>query len=136
MTMGAVSAAAYDVITVVIDGEPVPKARPRVIHNGGSGRVFTPKKTIEAEQRIGWEIRRVYPGLLADPERRWLVWARFDCVQGSDVDNLTKLVLDAANRIIWVDDRQVERLDIWRRHVWEKPCTRLRYVPLPVEEEL
>ena len=33
-----------------------------------------------------------------------------------DLDNLTKLVLDSANGILWVDDGQVARLEVEKRY--------------------
>ena len=93
-------------IRFTVPGEPVPKARPRVVN----GRTYTPKRTVEAEKAIGWAFREAMPGF--DP---------LTCLVGmcctfytksqkprADVDNLVKTVQDALEGIVYVNDRQVE----------------------------
>ena len=109
------------VCRVTVPGEPVPKARARVLSRG----TYTPKRTREAEERV-----RSY--LAAS---RW--WTRWP-VQGrlrvellffttskrrTDLDNLAKLALDASNGAVWVDDSQIDDLHIRRVRVPVNPST-------------
>lgn len=93
-------------IFFTVPGEPVPKARPRVV----KGRTYTPKRTAEHEEAIGWAFREAMPGY--DP---------LTCLVGmrcafytksqkprSDVDNLVKTVQDALEGLAYVNDVQVD----------------------------
>lgn len=95
------------IIDLTIDGEPMPKERPRF---GMGGRVYTPAKTKKAEAAIGWQVKSKLRGIEPDKQSDFGVEVVFHCASPSvDLDNLTKLVWDALNRIIWHDDRQVTR---------------------------
>ncbi|HEX7124165.1 MAG TPA: RusA family crossover junction endodeoxyribonuclease [Thermodesulfobacteriota bacterium] len=97
---------ARTLVVAVILGEPVPKGRPRL----GLGRVYTPRATRLAEEAIGWNLKLAMRGgpFLGDVR----VALRFrETTRRADLDNLVKLVLDAANGVVWRDDRQVVALD-------------------------
>ena len=97
-------------LTVTIPGKPVPCPRPRVSKNG----------TYYPASYMAWqEMAHV---LLRDEcvkrrggkmfERRVGVEVRFFGAHGSaDLDNLVKSVLDAAQGAVFVNDRQVYRLE-------------------------
>lgn len=96
------------VVSLTIDGEPVPKARPRF---GAGRRVYTPTKTKKAEAAIGRQIKSVLRDTEPDGASDFGVEIVFHCaLAGTDLDNLTKLALDACNKLVWRDDRQVTRL--------------------------
>jgi Holliday junction resolvase RusA-like endonuclease len=86
---------------------PVPKGRPRF----GSGRVYTPERTQQFETTLRWLLRQatlkqgcVIPVLAGDVALELDFWvARRD----SDADNYAKAVMDAGNKILYKDDRQV-----------------------------
>lgn len=111
---------------VVVPGEPVPKARARVV----DGHAFTPKRTAQAEAR--------FRQFLATAERssltRWpeseplRVEAVFHTAsrRRCDLDNLGKLVLDSGNGVIWRDDSQIDTLRLERRRGAAEPRTELR----------
>jgi len=90
----------------VVPGEPVPKARPRL---GRGGRWYTPSRTRDYEQRVGWEARiagaRPVEG---DVAVRIVVRGprRFD------LDNVAKTILDGLRGVAFADDRQVVHLDV------------------------
>lgn len=90
-------------IKIVIEGRPVPKSRPRMVR----GRVYTPRKTQQAEEKIAWYA--IAQGI--KPLEGYLkVECRFyfKGKQHSDCDNLLKLVADSGNKgILWKDDRQI-----------------------------
>lgn len=101
---------------------PVGKARPRL----GGGRVFTPKKTRDAEKRIASAAKAAMSGM--SPVSVPLVML-VECVfpvpvsytakmrreieSGArvppkvDADNLAKTAADALNGVVYVDDSQV-----------------------------
>lgn len=96
------------VLLVEIPGEPVSKGRPRFFN----GHAVTPKETRAAEQVVGLLARARLQG--RDVDARSLFAATLFFATSSpalrDLDNLAKLVLDALNKIVWKDDRQVEEL--------------------------
>lgn len=109
-------------ITFFVPGEPVPKARPRVIqrhtiHGAGeyvTTHAYTPRRTIAHEQAIGWRALAAHPGLNPDAQHEWAVFLQFFCQRrpgrlwpAADTDNLVKAVLDGLNGVAWKDDSQV-----------------------------
>lgn len=114
-------------VRIVIPGDPLSKARPRFATNG-NGTVYTPKTTTQAEGAIADAIRLAYPSLKADMESSFRVRIRFFSAtwQRRDVDNMSKLVFDACNRVVWADDSQVSELSAAIvRGVKEEPRTAL-----------
>lgn len=102
----------FPLCRVVVPGEPVPKGRPRV----WKGRARTPLRTVEAELRFGWRVKAACVGLDLPSDRLFRVelvfrstWPRGSS-RGCDIDNATKLALDALNGVVWRDDHQVIEL--------------------------
>lgn len=103
----------------VIDGNPIPKGRPRhVTRTKKSGETFvatiTPDRTLAAEGQIGTIVKRdKHPDHEPD-DREYVVelwfWTDGRRDRRADVDNLQKTVLDGLNQIVWNDDRQVVQL--------------------------
>lgn len=101
-------------IILVIPGNPVPLERPRVTRSG----TITPKRSAEAKNEIA-QLTKI--ALMGHPERfplheEFNVTASF--YEGvkteshmADVDNCLKLLLDALNGIVWVDDKLVTRIE-------------------------
>lgn len=91
-------------VHLIVPGEPVPKARPRVVRTGA----YTAPRTRDQEIRLLGYLKAQYPRLRPD---RSLLSVSVECwfkgTRKADVDNLLKLVLDAFNRIVWDDDAQV-----------------------------
>lgn len=99
----------------LIKMEPVAKARPRVTKQG---HTFTPKKTKAAEIEIKKQIKAQSPEALNGAlkveinfyfKRPKTVKRKYHTVK-PDCDNLTKLVCDALNGILWKDDAQIVNL--------------------------
>lgn len=118
-------------VTLNLPGTPTPKGRPRATRGG---RMFTPAKTRQAEESIAG---RAMAQVLAMPEavrtalpyagpllvtavfvmpvpKSWPMKRRIAALGGSapptskpDLDNLFKLVTDALNGVVWVDDSQI-----------------------------
>lgn len=110
---------------------PTGKGRPRF----GKGRTFTDPKTVAAEAEIRWLLQKENPPKFEGPVgiivRFYLKRPKsapkdreLPCTR-PDVDNYLKLVLDAANGILFDDDAQVvlatvekiygdpERIELW-----------------------
>jgi Holliday junction resolvase RusA-like endonuclease len=90
-------------------------------------RIYTPTTTAKAEQEIGWRFRQAYPGLAPDKVMRYAVRLTFHCRREGrgDVDNRTKTVLDALNKIVWDDDRQIDELHALIVHRATNPRTEI-----------
>lgn len=89
-----------------VDGEPRSKARPRL---GRGGNVYTPRKSAQAEEEIGWAFRQVAGSYTPHKNDTFGLCALFFAAtrQRRDVDNMLKLISDGLNGIAWVDDAQV-----------------------------
>lgn len=92
-------------ITLTIPGNPIPKARARVVN----GHAFTPARTREWEAVVADHYRIMCGVKHNGPLAVELTFYRKDR-RGADVDNLQKAVLDALNGIAWRDDSQIDRL--------------------------
>jgi Holliday junction resolvase RusA-like endonuclease len=113
-----------DPVTVIINGEPVAKGRPRMTRRGF---VYTPAATrrFEAHGRLSAQLAMGDRPLIDVPVRIELLvelpvpasWSRrktADAITGHirptsrpDVDNYLKAILDAINSIVVADDAQV-----------------------------
>lgn len=122
-------------ITLSIPFCPVAKGRPRMTRQG---RAYTPAKTRLAENQIkAWlmgENLLPFDGpldvsvfVIMPMPKSWTPKKKQDALDGflmptskPDLDNICKLVLDAANGILWHDDAQIVRLDLAKAY-GEKP---------------
>lgn len=88
-----------------IQGEPAPKKR-RI---GQGNRAFTPKQTVEAEKAVRSAFRTALPDWQPEPDNTYGVLIEFttSSVSKVDLDNATKLIWDALNKVFWQDDIQV-----------------------------
>ena len=100
----------YDAIkraAFTVDGEPIPKARPRL---GRHGKTYTPSRTTTWEEQVGWTYREAQ-----GPEFHGSVHVtlrfRRKSRRRADLDNLIKSVLDGLNGVAWQDDSQVKCIE-------------------------
>lgn len=109
----------------VVAGEIVGKGRPRFTR---SGRTYTPKRTTDYERTIKTAYLNKYSYLSQKALRikicAYLEVARshpkvkkskmlmnlLQCTKKPDIDNITKVVLDALNKVAYQDDTQVVEL--------------------------
>lgn len=110
-------------VTVTVPGQPVSKQRPRF--NTTTGRAATPQVTKAAEARVGWALREAFPTVNRRSEFKVSLWFYSKDRRRRDIDNLTKLCLDAANGIVWQDDSQVVELHAWHVRGCLEPLTRI-----------
>ena len=91
-------------VTFEIDGQPLPKQRPRV----RNGRAYTPSKTRAYESRVAW-LARAEMGPREPMTGNVCVDLQFRRKgdRRADLDNMCKAVLDGLNGIVYNDDYQV-----------------------------
>jgi Holliday junction resolvase RusA-like endonuclease len=127
-------------VTIWVEGEPVAKARPRMTRGG---HVYTPHKTIDAENAIrkawqeegGREIRgpvSISCWFYLETPKSWSKARKALAEDGEilpekvpDIDNLLKTVLDALNGLAFPDDKEVCRISAIKKYS-EKPGTLIR----------
>jgi len=100
-----------ELLSLTIEGDPVSKARPRF---SKQGHTYTDRKTVAAEAQI----RKLAKALITEPyEGKVGIALQFYCAtrRRTDGDNLQKLVMDALNKVAFVDDYLVEE-SFWRVH--------------------
>jgi crossover junction endodeoxyribonuclease RusA len=94
------------VISFVVPGKPVPKARARVMRGGWS---FTPKKTLDYENLIklvGISRRNALKVSISGGSFSIKVIC-YGARKNGDVDNYLKSYMDALQGVFWVNDCQI-----------------------------
>jgi Holliday junction resolvase RusA-like endonuclease len=97
-----------------VPGDPTSKARARFTGRGYASRAYTPAATHEAERMVATWFKAYAPlDWTVDKDRAFGVDLVFKCAtwHRRDLDNMTKLVLDALNKVCWQDDMQVTRIN-------------------------
>jgi Holliday junction resolvase RusA-like endonuclease len=106
--------------------EPIGKGRPRVSTIGDRPVLFTPEKTVNSEAEIRVWLRQLIPNHIpfdgpveiqfyAYVERSNAAAKRAYPTGKPDLDNIEKLLFDAFNGIVWVDDAQVVQVEKGKR---------------------
>ena len=115
-----------------IDGEPVPKGRPKFTNRAGFMRTYTPRKTVDYELAVKAAAQAAMgpTDLLETPIGVYLYMRlpipkshskkrREACLSGQekpikkpDIDNLAKSILDGMNGVVWKDDSQIVSLHV------------------------
>ena len=103
-------------IQFFIEGQPVPKSRPRVVSKGKRRFAYTPKRVKEWETHIkkvaeshcsspfDWPVIVALKFYMPRPKsRRHDLWV----TTTPDLDNLEKAVLDGLNGVVYTDDKLV-----------------------------
>lgn len=112
-----------DHLHFTLDGDPIPKGRPR---NFGK-RTVTPQRTRDAEASIRERVTLLdltpYDGPVAVSLTFWCRTHR-----RTDLDNMVKLVTDALNGLAYTDDHLIHRLTarLYRSAIGEAPRTEVR----------
>ena len=122
----------------VVAGEPVAKGRPKFSARGGFVKVYTPAETLKHEEVIRCNASNAMRGLGLLPTGRplyvkvfvfkgipdsWSQKKKALAISGEilptgkpDGDNYAKLVLDACNGVVWVDDCQITDIYVKKRY--------------------
>ena len=114
------------VVTFTVDGDPVPKGRPRFARRGQFVQTYTDSKTLEYETHVAMRARHAIgsseplKGALsvflylryAVPEsytkkRKEACLLGLEFPKRIDLDNVYKSITDAMNGIVYVDDSQI-----------------------------
>lgn len=125
--------------SLIIPGPPKGKGRPRATRQG---HMYTPKDTATNEAIVRMEFRAKYPAWepIAGPVRltvhlvhaipaswtkkkQMIACTLFPTVK-PDLDNSTKLIMDALNGAAWKDDKQVVSLSVLKEY-GQTPKTRV-----------
>jgi Holliday junction resolvase RusA-like endonuclease len=103
----------------IVPGNPIPKARARVLR---TGRSYTPRTTQEHEETV--RVCAVKAGVRPEngPIRMNLHFFR-ENAQRCDWDNLAKCVTDALNGIAYEDDSQIVQCHVLKDVDRENPRT-------------
>ena len=116
-----------DIIKVSIPIRPLAKERPRTFKRGGKSVTFTPPRTRKYEADVAMIMKSAMVGkeklsgqvcvsasFTKDGAeiKFWGTGSQAESKLRGDLDNYLKAVLDAANGIIFHDDKQVERITL------------------------
>ena len=94
-------------IAFSIPGNPVPKGRPRF----GGGRAYTPNRTKAYESKVRMLALQARQECRQRPLRGDVSVVIDICgYKRADIDNISKSILDACNGVLYLDDRQIQRL--------------------------
>lgn len=134
-------------ISFIVNGEPMAKQRPRVSTFNGYARAYTPKETLNYENRVLMCYKQVHNDtLIAYPTQMLAVTieAYFGLTKGDygkkglnksgrekmdhiycpthkDCDNIAKIVLDALNGVCYKDDKQIVMLLVIKKYTENQP---------------
>ena len=111
-------------LSFIVEGKPQGKGRPRFTK---SGHAYTPKGTaeyerliqasylakygklmIEHDKPIAVHIKAVFqpPSSISEKKRQWMIKKDFP-TKKPDIDNICKVYMDAMNKLVYADDKQV-----------------------------
>lgn len=102
---------------------PRAKQRPKTTFKNGHARTFTPRETLAAEAALAQQwVGQPIEGPIAVSILMTDAWVDV-CITSSpepespklrrgDIDNYTKLILDALNGVAWIDDRQIAVINV------------------------
>jgi Holliday junction resolvase RusA-like endonuclease len=132
-----------NILRIIISEEPQAKGRSRVVFSGGKVHSYTPERTKVAQDSIVVRLKRYKDRCFAKeiplkltatfyrtrskylPKRETLPFRK------PDLDNLLKLLSDAANGILFVDDAQLTTINVRKRWT-DRDCG---YITLRLEED-
>jgi len=114
------------VVTFTVDGDPIPKGRPRFARRGKFVQTYTDAKTIEYETYVALKARQAigasepFNGALSvflylryevpasySKKRKEACLSGLEYPKRIDIDNVYKSITDAMNGIVYLDDSQI-----------------------------
>lgn len=120
------------IVKFIVFGKPQGKARPRFTKNG---RVYTPRKTADYEKQIrnayiqasdgfSFEELAVKTKIVAFMQKPKRNFSDYPATK-PDVDNISKIVLDALNGVAYRDDKQVVKCEIEKCYAYDAEPPRI-----------
>ena len=97
---------------MIIHIQPIPKGRPRTVSKNGRTWTYTPPRTKEFEEKLKWLLKQGNPKPYDCPLS---LTVSFGYKRDADIDNFIKAFCDAANGILWNDDRQIREIHACKR---------------------
>lgn len=101
----------------VLNGKPIPLARPRIGKNGGynpqASSIQAARWVLKSQCQLPFDDRHHVRILFEMPmPKSWTARTRADSagkphIGRPDIDNLIKFALDAGNGVLWTDDAQI-----------------------------
>lgn len=107
-------------LKLIIAGKPVIQQRPRL---GRFGNFYDPgskeRKELSAKLLAGRQRNGLYAPYDGDLSVRVCFFYKPHGRRKVDLDNLCKAILDSGNNVLWIDDSQIQHLDLWKTQVDE-----------------
>ncbi len=129
-------------ISFTVHGDPVGKGRPRITTRGGFVRTYTPDATRDYEclvadlahremmihglmptydaVRVEIDAHFAIPKSYSKKKHQQAIRDEIKPMVKPDIDNIAKAILDAMNKTIYIDDKQVVELDVRKFYTDEK----------------
>lgn len=129
-------------ISFVVHGDPVGKGRPRITTRGGFVRSYTPDKTRDYEclvadiahrEMMNCGLMPTYDAVKVEIDAHFPIPKSFSKKKHEqairdeikpmvkpDLDNIAKAILDAMNKTVFIDDKQVVELIVRKFYTDEK----------------
>lgn len=122
-------------VEILIEGNPVPKGRPKFSVRGGFARAYTPAKTrayeeivrqqgivamegsepLETPLNVSVRLFMQIPKSFTKAQKAKAYTGELAHTKKPDLDNLAK-VLDGLNGVVWKDDSQIVRMVLEKRY--------------------
>jgi Holliday junction resolvase RusA-like endonuclease len=121
------------VYAFTVPGQPIGKARARVVLNRGKVRAFTPDKTARFENLVRCAFVAAYPNHVPlegpvsvcvyayflppkcfKPKGKYVDTESVPHTKRPDSDNICKSIFDAGNGVIWRDDSQIYQMHVFK----------------------
>jgi len=104
------------IVSFVIDTNPLPKQRPRVVKRKGASFAYTPRETARYEKYVAKLAREAMGEREPTKELVALDLVFYRARRNADLDNICKATMDPIQGIIYKNDNQVVDLRAqWRR---------------------
>ena len=87
----------------------------------GYPKVYMTKKGKDLKESYQWEAKSQWKQEIISGEVEIAVKLHFKSKRTHDIDNYTKILLDALTGIIWEDDKQIQKMTISKQHSKENP---------------
>ena len=132
-------------VSFEVEGDPVPKARPRTVRKGGRTWSYTPKKVTVWEKQIREEAEKHFEEPFECPVALTLGFylsrpksrrKENYVVTTPDLDNLEKALLDGLNDVAYADDKLVVVKSSAKMYVRPGETPRVSVVVSPLGNQL